>query len=251
MATQDLNTTLGHNRTGLATSPLHDELLTDAENPSGPLPESALMNPESTLLAEFRRDYVNEADALGSIPPPATVKGMAKSGVGALKNQRTHVFIDKLAERMAFERNGVRLYEAALVKALAHGEGTPVNVERLKQIRAQELEHAHLLQEAVVMLGADPTAQTPCADLAGVQSMGLLHAITDPRTSLAQALSTLLAGELIDVASWELLGRLARDMGQDALAERFERALQHENEHLETISRWYEAMIAAESKLVS
>src|SRR4051812_16568520 len=153
MATQDLNTTLGHNRTGLATSPLHDELLTDAENPSGPLPESALMNPEGTLLAEFRRDYVNEADALGSIPPPATAKGMAKSGVGALKNQRVHVFIDKLAERLAFERGGARLYEAALVKALAQAEGTPVNIARMKEIRRQELEHAKLLQETIMALG--------------------------------------------------------------------------------------------------
>src|SRR3954470_14959162 len=104
MATEDLNTTLGHNRTGLASSPLHDELLMgDFEDASRAGADSPLMNPESTLLAEQRREYINEADALGSIPLPATLKGMAKSGAGALKNQRTHVFIDKLAERLAYE----------------------------------------------------------------------------------------------------------------------------------------------------
>jgi len=252
MATEDPNTTLGHNRTGLAVSPLHDELLEGfGEQARAERPDALLMNPEGTLAAELRREYVNDADALGSIPPPTTVKGVAKSGVGALKNQRMHVLIDKLAERLAYERGGTRLYEAALVKAIAHAEGTPVNVERMKQIRSQEMEHADMLQQAITGLGADPTAQTPCADLVGVQTMGLMQSVTDPRTSLVQTMSSLLAAELIDVASWELLERLAREMGQDAIADRFNHALQQENSHLDTISRWYEALIMTESKLVS
>jgi hypothetical protein len=40
-------------------------------------------------------------------------------------------------------------------------------------------------------------------------------------------------------------------MGQDSLAERFEHALMQETQHVETISRWYEAMLAAESKVLS
>src|SRR4051794_13408384 len=113
MATEDRNTTLGQNRTGLAMSPLHDELMIGAEDEAARnQPDSPILNPEATLLAELRREYVNDADALGSIPPPATLKGMAKSGAGAIKNQRMHVFIDKLAERLAYERGGTRLYDA-------------------------------------------------------------------------------------------------------------------------------------------
>lgn len=252
MATEDPNTTLGRNRTGIAMSPMHSELqVSAAEALDESLPDAPLMNPEVTLLAELRREYVNESEPLGSIPPPTTMKGVAKSGAGALKNQRVHVFIDKLAERLAYERGGTRLYDAALVKAIAQAEGTPVNIERMKQIRNQEMQHAQMLQQAITGLGADATAQTPSADLVGVQAMGLMQSITDPRTSLAQTLSSLLAAELIDVASWELLSRMARDMRQEALAEQFEQALRHENEHLETVTRWYEAMLAAEAKLVS
>jgi bacterioferritin (cytochrome b1) len=252
MAIEDQNTTLGHNRTGIALSPLHGELMVrPAEELVAGQAGAPLMNPETTLLAELRREYINDAEALGSIPPPSTMKGFARSGAQALKNQRLHVFIDKLAERLAYERGGVRLYDAALVKAVASADGTPVSIERLKQIRNQEIEHANLLAEAITLLGADPTAQTPCADLVGVQTMGLMQSVTDPRTSLVQTLSSLLAAELIDVASWELLGRLARDMGQDELAQRLEQAFRQENEHLDTISSWYETLLNAESKLVS
>jgi ferritin-like metal-binding protein YciE len=242
-------TSLGHNRTGLQVSPLHGELLT--ETAQREIDRTLIDSPESTLLAEMRRDYINDAESLGSIPPPATMKGMAKSGAGAITNKRLHVFVDKMAERLAYERGGTRLYDAALVKAIALAEGTPVNIERMKQIRAQEADHANLLSDAIESVGADPTAQTPCADLVGVQAMGLMQSITDPRTSLVQTLSSLLAAELIDVASWELLARLARDMGQDAIANRFEDALAHETQHLDTISRWYEAMVSAEAKMLS
>jgi ferritin-like metal-binding protein YciE len=240
------STRLGHNRTGVAASPLHDELvnvnaeaLVDAQQP------------ESLLLAEVRRDYINEADALGTIPPPPTLKGMAKAGTGALKNTRVHVFLDKVAERLAFERGGTRLYDALLVKVLALGAGTPVRLERVKQIRNQESEHARLLEETIVAMGADPTAQTPCADVVGMQAMGLVQAMTDPRTTLSQSLNTALAAELIDVASWDLLARLARSMGQDEAAARFDEALKHENEHLATIGGWLEELVLAESKLLS
>jgi bacterioferritin (cytochrome b1) len=245
-------TQLGRNRTGMQMSPLHSELLLQGAEDTEPLSDpAAALQPESTLAAELRREYVNDAEALGSMPPPATLKGAMKSGAGALANRRMQVLIDKVGERLAFERGGTRLYEAALVKVIALAEGTPVNVERVKQIRAQEIEHAELLREALVQMGADPTAQTPCADVVGVQAMGLIQSVSDPRTSLAQTLGSLLAAELIDVASWELLSRLARSMNQEELAVRFDHALSQESEHLETISRWYEALLMSESKLLS
>jgi ferritin-like metal-binding protein YciE len=246
-------TALGRNRTGMQMSPLQSEMLIEssrlAELSAGQPPEE--IQPESLLIAETRREYINEADALGSMPPPTTLKGAVKSGVGALTGHRMQVFIDKVAERLAYERGGTRLYDAALVKVIALAEGTPVNVERVKQIRNQEAEHAEMLRQALIALGADPTAQTPCADLVGVQSMGLMQSLTDPRTSLSQALSSLLAAELIDVASWEMLSRLATSCGQDAMANQFDQALKQEESHLDTISRWYEALLNADAKLLS
>ena len=246
-------TTLGRNRTGMQMSQLQSEMLIEAtrlaeleaEQPADEL------SPESLLMAETRREYVNESDALGSMPPPATIKGAVKSGLGALAGHRMQVLIDKIAERLAYERGGTRLYDAALVKVLALAAGTPVNVERVKQIRNQEADHAEMLRLALISLGADPTAQTPCADLVGVQAMGLIQSVTDPRTSLPQTLSSLLAAELIDVASWEMLSRLAASCGQETLAGQFDQALEQEESHLETISRWYEALLNADVKLLS
>ena len=243
-------TKIGHNRTGMQISPKEAarQMRSMEEFEVEAAPD---MQPETTLVAEMRREYVNEADAIGSMPPPATAKGMLKAGAGALTGTRMQVFIDKMGERLAYERGGTRLYDAALVKAVAAADGTPVTVERMKQIRNQEAEHAELLREAIESVGADPTVQTPSADLVGVQAMGLMQSVTDPRTTLAQTLSSLLAAELIDVASWELLARLAQDAGQDELAAQFEQALEHENEHLQTISGWYQAMVAAETRLLS
>ena len=57
-----------------------------------------------------------------------------------------------------------------------------------------------LVCEAIEQLGGDPTAMTPCADLVGVQSMGLWQSVSDPRTTLAQCLNTMLVAELADHA---------------------------------------------------
>lgn len=245
-------TKLGHNRTGMQMSPLHGEMLRKTARDAARITEPADPDqPEALLLAEVRREYVNEADALGSVPPPGTLSGMVKSGAAMVTGKRLQVFVDKIAERMAYERGGTRLYDAALVKVAALAGGTPVTVERVKQIRNQEAEHVEILRQALLSLGADPTSQTPGADLVGVQSMGLMQAVTDPRTSLTQTLSTLLAAELIDVASWELLSRLATSLGKDDLAERFDHALEQENEHLRTVSGWYEGLLNADAKMLS
>jgi bacterioferritin (cytochrome b1) len=245
-------TALGHNRTGMQMSPLQSEALLNAAREAQSLADvTEPEQPEALLMSEVRREYVNEAEALGSVPPPGTVTGALKSGAGMLTGKRLQVLIDKVAERLAYERGGTRLYDAALVKVTALAAGTPVSLERVKQIRNQEVEHAELLRQALVDLGADPTAQTPCADLVGVQSMGLLQAVADPRTSLVQTLSTLLAAELIDVASWELLSRLARSMGHEDLSDRFDHALEQENEHLKTVAGWYEGLLTSDAKLLS
>lgn len=247
-------TKLGHNRTGMQMSPLHGEMLLKSASDAAIIADAStegIEQPEVTLMAETRREYINEADALGSVPPPGTIGGALKSGAGMITGKRLQVLIDKVAERMAFERGGTRLYDAALVKVIALADGTPVTVERTRQIRDQEAQHAELLRQALVDLGADPTAQTPSADLVGVQAMGLMQSVTDPRTSLPQTLSSLLAAELIDVTSWEMLSRLARSLGHDQLAERFDGALEQETQHLNTIAGWYEGLLNADSKLLS
>ena len=157
-----------------------------------------------------------------------------------IAGKRPQAFLDKLAERLAFERGGARLYDAVLVKLSAHAAELrgPVTAD-VEQIRDDEVRHALLIKACIEKLGADPTAQTPCADLVGVETSGFLQAASDPRTTLAQTLHAALAAELVDTAGWETLIALAENMGQDEMADQFREALQQETQHLAMVRRWF------------
>lgn len=246
-------TRLGINRTGLQTSPHHaQEMLEAAKFLEEAVPEEQAVLTDSQALQATRLEYIAAADPLGSVPPPATVKGAAKSAAKMLTGRRPQAFIDKLAERLAFERGGTRLYDAVCAKAAAAstGEDSKVSTEELLEIRNAEARHALLIKECLETLGADPTAQTPCADLVGVETMGLLQAASDPRTTLAQTLHAALAAELIDNEGWEDLIAMAREMGQDDMARRFKLALDEEGVHLTKIRNWYTLLTTETSELM-
>ena len=116
-------------------------------------------------------------------------------------------------------------------------------LETLHRLRSEELAHFRMLCDAARELGADPTAQTPCADVIATASMGLLQVIADPRTTLAQSLNALLTAELTDNAGWELLSELAAKAGQDTLAEQFSQALAAEQEHEAIVTSWMKTLV--------
>jgi rubrerythrin len=180
-----------------------------------------------------------EAPPVGTMPLPGSLKGATKTVAKALQGKKAAVLLDKLGERLAFERTGVRLYDAVLAKMPASrtSEGTLTAAE-LRRFRREELAHLHLVREALESVGADPTAVTPCADLAGVQGKGLVQVVTDPRATLTQCLDALLTAELADNDGWKVLIALAEAMDQGELAERFTQALAEEDQHLEAVRGW-------------
>lgn len=223
---------IGMNRTGTQMSPIHTrEQMEAADNTLPTAPGSA------SQLAEARQFHVGAAESIGSVPVPGTVKGAVKTAVHKLTGQAPEVLIDKLGERLAFERNGVRLYEALIAKAQALGMPQE-KLDRMQHFRDEEAEHMETVKAAMETLGADPTAQTPCADVAGVSAIGVLQVITDPRTNLAQSLDALLTAELTDNAAWDLLIDLARESGQGDMASSFQQPLRQEQDHLGTIRVW-------------
>lgn len=237
----------GMNRTGLQMSPKHaKELL---EGAGRTVPSSA---GDESAIAAMRQSYIREADALGTVPPPGTAKGLLKSGVQMLTGNRPQMLIDKIAERLAYERSGVRFYDAFITKLRsADRDLGPITLETAIRIQSEELAHFHLLVEALERLGADPTAQTPCADLVGVKGLGFMQALSEPRTSVAQSVDVILAIEAADNDGWELLIALARESGQDELAQRFETALQEENEHLATVRQWARELVLGAARMGS
>lgn len=238
---------LGANRTGVQRSP-HD---TKEMLQGSPAPGVQPGHGDPSGLSAMRSAYIRDADPVGTVPPPGTAKGMVKSGLQMLTGTRAQVLLDKLGERLAFERSGTRLYDALLVKCEAAPAGAlgPVDIARLRHFRDEELRHFELVMDAIQSLGADPTAQTPCADVTGVEGLGLIQTITDPRTSVAQCLGAMLIAELTDQAAWDVLAQLAREVGQEDLAAQFDGALIAETEHTETIKTWTARMTIDMAKL--
>jgi hypothetical protein len=156
--------------------------------------------------------------------------------------EQAPLLMDKLGERLAFERAGTRLYEALLSKYDAYGsfEGGPSR-DDLAYILGEERQHFLMLAQAMRALGADPTELTPSANLQLTASHGIGKILVDPRTTLLQCLEAVVVAELADNECWEALMGLARQAGQDELAGACEAALLTEQEHLEKVRTWLAA----------
>jgi bacterioferritin (cytochrome b1) len=223
-------------------------MLDAVENLSPPVPIS------TRRIDVERQEYITNADRIGSIPPP--MQKASKRGAGKDRGTSTPVLLDKLGERIAFERAGTRLYTALISKHLAlvnagndvlpsiiEGESPSATLQR---IRDEELAHFHLLCNRVTQLGGDPTSQTPSADVTAAASSGLIQVVTDPRTTLAQSLNAVLTAELTDNAGWELLIELATDAGEKEMVSEFSEALQDEQQHLTVVRGWLQTLVMNE-----
>jgi len=227
---------MGMNRTGVQMSPMDTSDMQNTPQSMTPSTQG-----DAAMLAEARRRYIEEADQVGSIPVPGTVKGALTTGAAMLTGDQPQLLIDKLGERLAFERTGTRLYDALITKFEATQDNTTsMTLADLQKIRQDELRHFSIINEAIQSIGGDPTAQTPCADITGVASMGIMQVLTDPRTTMAQSLQAILMAEMTDNAGWEMLIALAEEQGQDALVPDFSAALDEERVHLQQVRNWLE-----------
>jgi rubrerythrin len=238
-------TTMGLNRTGIGTSPLDSaDVIRSAEE------AARTIESDGIGLARVREAYESDAEPVGSVPIPTSLKGALKTAVMLVKGKRPAVLLDRLGERLAFERTGTRLYEALLAKhATSAGWNGGPSREELERFHADELDHFELLSDCIEELGGDPTAETPAADVAGVLASGVLLVATDPRTTLAQSLNALLTAELTDNDGWQILLDLVRALRHDELAARFLRAQQQELIHLGWVRRWVSSACAVLAKV--
>jgi rubrerythrin len=236
-------TSTGTNRTGIATSPLESQATIEGAERATPF-----VGIDGEAIAAERLAWAASADPVGTMPPPASVKGAVKTGIEMIQGHKANVFLDKLGARAAFERSGTRLYEALLVKfdAASVHEGGPTR-EELEHLRDEELQHYAIARDAIVSLGGDPTVMTPCADVLGVLGMGLVQVLTDPRTTLSQCLDAMLTAELTDNDAWQLLVDLAEGLGHDDLAAQFRIALQQEEQHLVLVRGWVEGALLGQA----
>jgi ferritin-like protein len=220
------------NRTGILFAPDLGQQMVDGAHqtvPSSPGSEAD--------LSALRKAAIAEAEPVGSIPEP--VRPEAAPFIP--------VFMDKLGERAAFERSGTRLYENLMNKVRDQGKRPAgPSLEDLQHIHDEEALHFEMLGMAIHKLGGDPTAMTPCADIAAVESFGIFQVVTDPRTTVEQCLHAILVAELADNDGWQMLVDLAHGAGHDDLARQFRNALKEEDEHLLKVRGWLKEMAHAE-----
>jgi hypothetical protein len=227
-------TQTGMNRTGIALSPIDSKELIEGAMKTKPSMEGSDETANPTRI-----EYAKGSEPVGTVPPPVTMKGASGAVLKAAKGENMSVFIDKLGERLAFERAGTRLYAALVTK---HKSSPPLpggpTLGELQEIEADEHAHFQMLVEAVKSLGGDPTVVTPSADVSAVASMGLPQVLSDPRTTLKQCLEAVLIAELVDNECWTVLAELAERLGHKDLAMKFRDALAEEEEHLRLVRGW-------------
>lgn len=240
------NTTeLGFNRTGAQSSPLSvHSMQVYADEQSPPAPPTPDGMPDGKAIATVRSLYAAEAERVGSVPMPGTVTGAFNTVLSHLRGRNPEVLVDKLGERLAFERTGVRLYDALMAHVNVVGDTRlgPTAAD-LRTIRDEEHRHFELLRNVIEEMGGDPTVMTPCANVSSVESHGLVQVLADPRSSRSQCLHAILVAELADNEGWKMLVDIARGLGRDDLVARFEQAAREEERHLERVRGWLDAQV--------
>ncbi len=235
----------GMNRTGIQTSPIDSRATEKGAEKSEPTSIGG-----EARIAEVRLAHAREGEPVGTMPPPATLKGVAKTAMTMVKGESPTLLLNLLGERLGFERSGVRIYEAVIDKLPAFGgDGGAAgpSVAELRAIQEDELRHVDVCRRAIEKLGGDPTAMTPAADIGAVAMMGVMQVVCDPRAQLADSLHALLTAELVDNDGWELLVQLARGLGQNELAASFLHAADEERQHLVRVRAWLMAMVMREA----
>ncbi len=91
--------TIGANRTGIDTSPIQSKQM------QAGMDQYAPGSGGGDSIESFRRVEVEQARRLGSVPLPGTAKGMLKSMLEKFTGHQPATFVNKLGERLAYERH--------------------------------------------------------------------------------------------------------------------------------------------------
>lgn len=232
-------TEFGLNRTGVLSSDRPDQV----ERDDSLRPESGSEWSYVESLEEIRsvrKAYREVADLMGSISLPRSLENGPTTEPTKIMAQDPSILMDKLGERLAFERSSVRLYDALLMKC--EGQVPEEVLAKLGEIRSVEASHFELLRDHIRKLGGDPTSLTPGGDSVGVASLGWIQLVTDPRATVEQAVMALHMAELADYDGWELLVKIAVEAGADEMAQSFQEAAEEEMDHLDFIRKWHEKL---------
>lgn len=152
--------------------------------------------------------------------------------------------IDLLAERLAYERTGVELYDQVLEHLEASSDPEAKSLtDRLQHFRDEEKAHEEWLEDQIRDLGGDAHGSTEMSEVVTIESRGVADVIMDG-DDVAHDLHALLTAELSDNAGWELLCDLARQAGDREAERAFSARMKQEDEHLKFMRKAVEQTTA-------
>ncbi len=154
--------------------------------------------------------------------------------------------LDLLNERLTFEREGVKLYDAIIRKIERSKERSIARMaDNLREHRDEEKEHEEWLEAQIREVGGDAHATTARTELVKTESRGLEEVVreTDEPSHLLHALMT---AELADNAGWDLLVQIADEADDDKAKRQFKKRLHEEEEHLVFVRRAMERLARRE-----
>jgi bacterioferritin (cytochrome b1) len=141
--------------------------------------------------------------------------------------------LNVLGGRLAFERTGVKLYDAVIAQIDRSGEPRyHAIVDQLREIRNEEKEHEEWLEEQIRALGGDAHEVTEMAQLEMSESSGIAGVIEGGDRKILHLIHALLAAELADNAGWDVLVKLADETGDRMAKLQFAKRLAEEAKHL-------------------
>ena len=156
--------------------------------------------------------------------------------------------IDRLGERLEFERRTVAILEALIGKSRAAATPPPDGgppIEELLGMRDETRRREALLERALSERGADTLRLTPAARASDVASVGLARLVEDPVSTAGSVVEALLIALLIDHEGWELIVELAGEAGATERKIEFETAFTDVAAELEKVRGWVaEAVLA-------
>jgi len=147
-----------------------------------------------------------------------------------------------LYQALETERAGVAVYEAAIECATSDA----LRIE-WEKFRDQTREHESILRDLLLAMDCDPERRTPGRDVVGGIGRALVDAIRTAQAQHAPETAELVAAECVvhaettDHLNWELIGRIAGDLGGDVgdeLRAAHEEVDAQEDRHLERAVGW-------------
>ena len=101
------STDTGTNRTGISSAPIQArELLELLDENETAMPPAG----DQTELARMRRAVIEQSEALGTVPPPDSVKGVAATAKEMLKGHKPTVFIGQINRSASVEIDIISLH---------------------------------------------------------------------------------------------------------------------------------------------